>query len=136
MIGTDGDGVNDADEGNLFGPVGPVLYELGGPGAPMIYSYGTGNKPWIIAGNTFGIANDGTRWENNCFAVMKLFMNQGTKVRFGSDFNGVSDALEANRVYNNHVFDDDHMFGGGGLLSGRTRHGERPVCHGRRQERE
>jgi hypothetical protein len=111
VIGTDGDGVNDADEGNLFGPVGPVLFELGGPGAPMIYSYGTGNKPWIVAGNTFGVANDGTVWADNCFSVMKIMMNDGTKVRFGPDFNGVSDALEVNRVYNNHVFSDDYMFG-------------------------
>ena len=110
IVGTDGDGVNDADEGNLFGPVGPC--ELAnGSGAPAIYSYNTGNKPWIFAGNTYGIANDGTVWPDNAICMLTVHMQQGTKVRFGSDFNGVSDALEANRVYNNHVLEDDYMFG-------------------------
>ena len=34
-----------------------------------------------------------------------LQLPQGTQVRFGSDFNGVSDDLEANIVYNNNPFD-------------------------------
>jgi hypothetical protein len=110
VIGTDGDGVNDADEGNLFGPVGPAELSNGG-GAPLIYSYNTGNKPYIIAGNTYGIANDGTVWPDNSVSIGTFYMNRGTKIRFGSDFNGVSDALEANRVYNNNVFDDGRMFG-------------------------
>jgi hypothetical protein len=110
VIGTDGDGVNDADEGNLFGPIGPVGL-TGGAAVPEMYSYSTGNKPWIIAGNTFGIGNDGTVWPDNSISIGIFYIQDGTKVRFGSDFNGVSDALEANRVYNNHVFNDPYMFG-------------------------
>ena len=101
IIGTDGDGVNDADEGNLFGPL-----DLVGGHQPNIFDfYSTGRKPYIIAGNRFGIAVDGTRWTNSSFTIFGgLSLNQGTQVRFGSDFNGVSDALEANIVYNNNVF--------------------------------
>jgi hypothetical protein len=101
IIGTDGDGVNDADEGNLFGP----LDLINGNQANIFDFYSTGRKPYIIAGNRFGIAVDGTIWHNNSFCIFGgLSLNQGTQVRFGSDFNGVSDALEANIVYNNNVF--------------------------------
>jgi len=101
IIGTDGDGVNDADEGNLFGPQALVSSDQ----ANIFDFYETGRKPYIIAGNTFGIAVDGTVWTNNSFCIFGgLSLDQGTQVRFGSDFNGVSDALEANVVYNNNVF--------------------------------
>ncbi|MGA2660359.1 MAG: hypothetical protein ABSH34_22910 [Verrucomicrobiota bacterium] len=103
IIGTDGDGVNDADEGNLFGPLD--LYNNGTSQANIFDFYSTGRKPYIIAGNRFGIAVDGTPWVNNSFTIFGgLSLNQGTQVRFGSDFNGVSDGLEANIVYNNNVF--------------------------------
>jgi hypothetical protein len=101
IIGTDGDGVNDADEGNLFGP----LDLINGSQANAFDFYSTGRKPYIIAGNRFGIAVDGAVWGNSSFAIFGgLSLNQGTQVRFGSDFNGVSDGLEANIVYNNNVF--------------------------------
>lgn len=103
VIGTDGDGVNDADEGNLFGPL--QLLPNSTPNTQMGI-YGTARKPYIIAGNRYGIANDGTRWTNSIFALMSPRLNEGTQVRFGSDFNGVSDALEANHVYNINVFAD------------------------------
>jgi hypothetical protein len=70
----------------------------------MFNVYHSDNKPWIIAGNTFGVAVDGTLWDNNCFYIMDLQMNEGSQIRFGSDFNGVSDALEANVVNNNNVW--------------------------------
>ncbi|HEY5912623.1 MAG TPA: hypothetical protein VJA21_18635 [Verrucomicrobiae bacterium] len=95
IIGTDGDGVNDADEGNLLGPVGDAA------GNTAISLYGTSNKPYIIAGNTFGIGVDGTRWTNAAYFVSSIGINGGTHVQIGSDFDGVSDALEANRIYNN-----------------------------------
>lgn len=101
IIGTDGDGVNDADEGNLFGP----LDMISGKQQNIFDFYSTGRKPYIIAGNRFGVAVDGTRWPNNSYTLFGgLSLNQGTQVRFGSDFNGVSDDLEANVVYNNNVF--------------------------------
>ena len=102
IIGTDGDGVNDADEGNLFGP---LALNSDGSQPNMFDFYSTGRKAYIIAGNRFGIAVDGTPWTNSSFTVFGgLGLDQGTQVRFGSDFNGVSDALEANVVYNNNVF--------------------------------
>jgi hypothetical protein len=101
IIGTDGDGVNDADEGNLFGP---LAFNSNGQQANVFDFYSTGRKSYIIAGNRFGIAVDGTRWTNSSFTIFGGSLNGGTQVRFGSDFNGVSDDLEANTVYNNNVF--------------------------------
>jgi len=103
IIGTDGDGVNDADEGNLFGPI--ALYNGGLSQANAFDFYSTSRKAYIIAGNRFGIGVDGTRWTNSAFKIFGgLSLDGGTQVRFGSDFNGVSDAEEANVVYNNNVF--------------------------------
>ena len=96
VFGTDGDGVNDADEGNLFGP----LIDSG-----FVFDfYATGNKLHIVAGNRFGIDVNGARWTNSqtLFAPMVA----GTTLRVGSDFDGVSDALEANVIYNNFPFDE------------------------------
>ena len=89
IFGTDGDGVNDADEGNLF--------------LATCALYGTQNKVYVFAGNVFNLARDGSRPGSANpvmpFAVDELNLGAGTMVRFGSDFNGVSDALEANQVY-------------------------------------
>ena len=104
-IGTDGDGVNDADEGNLFGPLGfsPSSAYSSGPQQEIYMS--SDGKPWVIAGNHFGIANYGTRWTNNNFMALTARLTQsGRQIRFGSDFNGVSDDLEANVIYNNNSF--------------------------------
>lgn len=94
LWGTDGDGVNDAEEGNLF----QVPASL----------YNTGNKSIAFAGNIFGLALDGSRLAKLSFAVDGFSFNQNTKVRFGSDFNGVSDALEANKLYDTLMFAGDH----------------------------
>lgn len=96
ILGTDGDGMNDADEGNVFGPLTN--------GATVFLFYGTGAKTYRIAGNTFGIAVDGTRWPNSCNIFSTVSMDQGTKIDFGSDLDGTSDALEANVVYNHYPF--------------------------------
>lgn len=102
IIGTDGDGVNDADEGNLFGP---LAFNADVRQANIFDFYSTSRKAYIIAGNRFGIGVDGTPFTNCSFTIFGgLGLNSGTQVRFGSDFNGVSDDLEANVVYNNHVF--------------------------------
>jgi len=100
IIGTDGDSVNDADEGNIFGPLAPN----GMNKQTQMDNYGYARKPWIIAGNRFGIAGNGTIWTNNSFFIASFGINNGAQIRFGSDFNGVSDALEANIVYNNNTF--------------------------------
>jgi hypothetical protein len=99
LIGTDGDGVNDADEGNLFG-----AYQGGGLD---IYYYGSQGTT-VIAGNTFGVDIHGNTF--NVGQVTKLvhhFNRDNGQVRFGSDFNGVSDTLEANTVADSQFFDND-----------------------------
>ena len=104
IIGTDGDGVNDADEGNLFGPQAwDAINNINAQ--PYVFDfYGTSRKSYIIAGNRFGIAVDGTVWTNNSYTIGGFSFGGGTQIRFGSDYNGVSDELEANLVYNNNVF--------------------------------
>jgi len=92
VLGTDGDGVNDADEGNLFGPLQD--------GGVVLALYSTGNKPYVVSGNRFGIGVNGARWDNSQLIWDSIANN--TQVQFGTDFDGVSDALEANVIYNNY----------------------------------
>ncbi|MBL9168092.1 MAG: hypothetical protein JNN07_10155 [Verrucomicrobiales bacterium] len=97
LIGTDGDGKNDADERNVIGGVVPP---------PKGYDHNIefyGQTPGtniVIAGNFIGIgANGSTRFTNG---VPVLNAGGGSaEYRFGSDLNGVSDGLEANTVANN-----------------------------------
>jgi hypothetical protein len=96
VIGTDGDGVNDADEGNVFGG-------FANGGANMINFYSSPQTNIIIAGNTFGVAVDGQTRFTNTATIVDGFGGQAT-VQFGSDFDGTSDALEANTVFNNNPF--------------------------------
>jgi len=91
-IGTDGDGVNDSEEGNVFGG-----YANGGD---VIDLYGSSSGTnFVIAGNYFSVAIDGTTRFDNSGLMVNTF-DSTAAVRFGSDFDGVSDAWEANRVYN------------------------------------
>lgn len=99
LIGTDGDGVNDADEGNLFG-------SYTSPGIDVYYYGSQGNT--VIAGNTFGVDIHGTSFgvgQNT--RLVHHFNRDNGQVRFGSDFNGVSDALEGNTVVDAVLFDSD-----------------------------
>ncbi len=99
-IGTDGDGINDAWEGNQFGPIDGTAVTQ-----PTVFDfYYMGVKTYIIAGNRFGLDIHGNRFPNCSFNIGSFQLPTGTQVRFGSDFNGVSDDLEANIVYNNNVF--------------------------------
>lgn len=102
VIGTDGDGVNDADEGNFFGPLKPSTTAT--PYNSYWGFFNTDRNPFIIAGNRIGVGLDGTPFVNHSVKLGGFRMDQGTQVRFGSDFNGVSDALEANVIYNNNDF--------------------------------
>lgn len=97
IIGTDGDGVNDADEGNIFGP-------LTG-GQTVLAFYSTGNKKFIISGNYFGVAVDGVTSLPGAFRILGSNFSAAS-VQFGSDFDGVSDAWEGNVVHNNHPTPD------------------------------
>lgn len=98
LIGTDGDRVSDALEGNFYGPV----------------RYVTFNEFWrtatniTVAGNAFGIGPKGAPYTNTAALVQ---IRSDSWIRIGSDFNGdptvaadaaivASDLLEANRIYN------------------------------------
>jgi len=88
IIGTDGDGVSDADEGNV---IGPVLYDV-------YFEFWRTAANVVIAGNRIGagprgdspfITPAGTR-----FAIMR----RDSSVRIGSNLDGASDAEEANHL--------------------------------------
>ncbi|WP_153800284.1 T9SS type A sorting domain-containing protein [Foetidibacter luteolus] len=97
VIGTDGNGINDANEGNLFAH------------ATQASTYGTVEPlriffcdNFIIAGNTIGLRKDGV-------TPLQTFTTSGqqnygialvncTGFRIGTDGNGVSDALERNII--------------------------------------
>jgi hypothetical protein len=100
LIGTDGDGVNDADEGNLFGSYANNGY--------VVYYYGSQGRT-VIAGNTFGLDINGKSFGvGQSTRLVHHFNHDATcQVRIGSDFNGVSDALEANTIVNAQLFDID-----------------------------
>jgi hypothetical protein len=103
LIGTDGDGVNDADEGNVFG--GGTAYIPGGGLKSFFVAdlYSGNGTNVVIAGNYWGVAIDGvTRFTNSMVFLHSL--GGSAKARVGSDFDGVSDALEANLLYNNYPF--------------------------------
>ncbi len=106
LIGTDGDGVNDADEGNLFGPYAndgsdaDGFGEVGPTANSSLNFYSPPETNIVIAGNSFGVDING-----NTFGIIYDYLlvhsfDNTAQVRFGSDFNGVSDALEANTVVN------------------------------------
>jgi len=90
VIGTDGDGINDAEERNIFGGV-TVAHE----GLLEWYSGPRTNN--IIAGNCFGVGVDGTtRFVNSMRLLTDLPAT--ASFRIGSDIDGVSDDLEGNII--------------------------------------
>jgi hypothetical protein len=106
LIGTDGDGVNDAEEGNVFGAYAndgsddDGLGEIGMDQNSSLDFYSPPQTNIVIAGNTFGVDINGNSFAiTNDYQLVNSFDNNA-EVRFGSDFNGVSDALEANTVVN------------------------------------
>jgi len=107
VIGTDGDGVNDADESNVFGSFANSSEDA------VIEYYGSQGTT-VIAGNTFGVDIHGNSFGvgQNTKLVHHFNHDSTCAVRFGSDFNGVSDALEANTVADATLFDCDAPSGG------------------------
>lgn len=95
LIGTDGDGINDAYEGNVFGS-----YTNGG----LVIDYYGSQANTVIAGNTFGIDIHGKSFGIGQLTKLVDHFNNSSYVRFGSDFNGVSDDLEANTVVDSQLF--------------------------------
>ncbi|MEQ1842898.1 MAG: hypothetical protein ABL994_21060, partial [Verrucomicrobiales bacterium] len=92
LIGTDGNGVSDADERNVMGPVkyGHLFENYGGnPGANF-----------VIAGNFCSVGVDGaTVYPFEPVGAPDFFdMDGAGSVRIGSNGDGVSDDLEANFI--------------------------------------
>ena len=85
IIGTDGDGIDDLAERNVFADSAFGIYN-------------NGNRRNWIAGNFFGFAADGvTALENS----ISIFMRQGSTMNLvGTNEDGVSDLLERNIIGN------------------------------------
>ena len=99
IIGTDGDGVNDDQEGNIFAPM-PA-------GGTVLDLWGKNNATNIVmAGNYFGLNVYGAPFVGFGTSANPIVnsLSSLSTFRFGSDFNGVSDALEANRATNTVLF--------------------------------
>src|SRR6266700_3392477 len=99
VIGTDGDGVNDAVEANVFGSFAS--------GGKALYFYSAPETNIVVAGNTFGVDINGKSFGVGQSTTIAHTLNTVSTMRFGSDFNGVSDALEANTVADAILFDID-----------------------------
>ena len=90
LIGTDGDGINDANERNAFGP---LKYEV-------IAEFWRSATDVVIAGNSFGYNLAGTVLFKNPTPISLAVVRSYSTLRVGSDFSGPaeSDALEANQL--------------------------------------
>jgi hypothetical protein len=88
IIGTDGDGVDDLAERNVFGNVSLAIY----------INAGSALYPNWIAGNYFGVGADGTSPMNSSRAV---YMRQSASENLvGSNLDGTSDEIEHNVMGN------------------------------------
>lgn len=97
VLGTDGDGRNDAEERNLFG--GVTLAD----DFNQLEWYGCTSRNTIIAGNYFGVGVDGvTRFTNSMTLLGGL--HSSTTLQFGSDFDGVNDDVEGNVISMSYPF--------------------------------
>lgn len=85
LIGTNGDGIADADEANVIGGMKDDVIEFYGDAEDVIF-----------AGNRVGVAGDGT----TPLPVNKVFRTRGIRLRAGTDLNGTADAAEANWIAN------------------------------------
>lgn len=88
IIGTNGDGVSDADEGNV---IGPVVYDV-------YFEFWRTAIDVVIAGNRIG---GGPRGESNFLTPVGTelaIMRKNSTLRLGSNLDGVADAAEANHI--------------------------------------
>ena len=98
VIGVDGDGVNDAFERNVIG--GALPSAMNGYDH-IIEFYGIQiSSQIVIAGNYIGIGIDGKTQFTNGVQVINGAGENAT-YRIGSNFDGLSDALEGNLIANN-----------------------------------
>ena len=98
VIGVDGDGVNDAEERNVFG--GTLPENQGGYDHSLEFYGQTPGTNIVVAGNYIGVGVDGVTRFNNSVAPLNA-AGAAAQYRFGSDMDGVSDDVEGNVVYNN-----------------------------------
>lgn len=102
IYGIDGDGVNDAEERNIFAGL-PRQRAT----AAAAIDQQLGGFDIRVSGNYFGVAVDGvTRFTNSCtFLRISDRPTPATNVVVGTDFDGVSDSLEGNVICNNWPLD-------------------------------
>lgn len=93
VIGTDGDGVADADERNVFAH---AVYDS------EIQFYSNGRRT-VIAGNYFGVGIDGVTaapLPSTMLPDLLEYPANNSSIRLGSNGDGVSDSLEGNLIVN------------------------------------
>lgn len=93
VIGTNGDGVSDSDERNIFGH---VVYDHHG-------EFYSSSANAVLAGNYFGVGVDGVTpapVSTNINPDFVEFGGGGSQVRIGSNGDGISDDLEGNLIVN------------------------------------
>ena len=88
VIGTNGDGVSDADEGNV---IGPVLYDV-------YFEFWRTATNVVFAGNRIGGGPRGDAPFATPAGTELAVMRSNSSVRIGSNLDGVSDAAEANHL--------------------------------------
>ncbi|HAZ47375.1 MAG TPA: hypothetical protein DCZ55_23695 [Cyanobacteria bacterium UBA11371] len=93
IIGTDGDGTNDANEGNLIS---------GNEGSGVLFRQ-TGTNNNVIAGNRIGTNATNTGAIANIGNGIEISNLEGAPLnnRIGSNNNGISDDLEGNIIFGN-----------------------------------
>jgi hypothetical protein len=97
LIGTDGDGVNDANERNVFG--GTLPDSMGGYDHSIEFYGQNPGTNIVIAGNYIGVGVDGaTRVTNGVPAINAA--GGSAQYRIGSNLDGVSDDIEGNVIAN------------------------------------
>lgn len=98
VIGTDGDGKNDANERNVIG--GMVPSSMGGYDHSIEFYGQNPGTNIVVAGNYIGVGIDGATRFTNGIPALNAAGGQAI-FRFGSNLDGVSDDVEGNVVFNN-----------------------------------
>lgn len=110
VIGTDGDGVNDAQERNIFGGTLPPAF--GGYAHSLEFYDSAPGTNIVVAGNFFGVGVDGQTRFTNAVPVLNA-AGAAAQFRFGSNLDGVSDELEGNVVFNHwppELFGPEYLY--------------------------
>ena len=93
VIGTEGDGVSDASERNIIGPVfSDTLARFSGAATNIVFA---GNYVWVGIDGQSVVPRSPFSSDITLFSIQKQ-----SSIRVGSNFDGLSDALEGNLVYN------------------------------------